>query len=95
MKERAKADEPPQDKHSYSLFGIFAWFLAALVVYIVSTGPVVWMTQNGYVSTNNRLLERFYGPLDWVYDQKFLHKPFGMYLHLWLPKRFNEKGEIK
>ena len=81
-----------EDKHSGSLSAFFAWLFVILVLYFLSSGPVVMMYEKGVITGDSKLLQ-LYDPLDWFYEETPLHKPIGMYFHLWAPKHIDENGE--
>jgi hypothetical protein len=68
-----------------------AWGFVAAVVYVLSSGPALLMSISG------RLKEKVwivYWPIDRAYFQTPLHKPVGIYWHLWCPKLFDSKGNL-
>jgi hypothetical protein len=74
------------------------WFALALVLYVLSFGPVV-MFMNKSIPTKPvspmiaEFFSIFYLPL--VYTDKmlgFTQKPLRMYLHLWVPDIYDSKG---
>ena len=53
-------------------------------------------TTGGYIynlGQRNGFLGKFYAPLYWAYNETPLHKPLGMYMHLWVPIAFKKNGE--
>jgi hypothetical protein len=42
---------------------------------------------------NTDFVRGLYEPLRWTHLNTPLHKPLGMYLHLWLPDEFDKDGE--
>jgi len=92
MEKPAETTTPTEAKHSFNWGGLILWPFLILVLYLLSTGPLVMMMDNGSISQNNEFVGKIYAPLDWVYENKLLHKPFGMYLHLW-SKRYDKKGD--
>ncbi len=41
-----------------------------------------------------KFLAAFYKPLGWAYNKTLLHKPLGLYYHLWIPSVIDSKGNI-
>lgn len=84
-----------EDKHSSSMGAFLVWPLAVLILYLLCVGPFVMLVDRQVVSGKmEAMLEVIYAPVEWAYDSTPLHKPIGMYLHLW-SKRFNAKGDQK
>ncbi len=85
---------PNEEKHSIN-WGWITWPCVALVLYVLSSGPVVRIGHNGrpYGTMFNSFL-KIYGPLEWAYWETPFHKPLGMYFHLWAPNRFDTNGDI-
>lgn len=92
---------PSEDKHSFN-WGWIAWPLVVLFLYGLSSGPYVMMVERQIHNDNSWLLKgrvdkianTFYAPLGWVYESTFLHKPVGMYLHLWAPNLIGKDGNV-
>jgi hypothetical protein len=86
---------PIEEKHSFSWPGFVVWPVAILLLYALSYGPFEkW--QERRIGNSNRYLQlsaKIYVPLGWVYRKTLLHKPLGIYYHMWLPKYFDAKGD--
>jgi hypothetical protein len=63
-----------------------------LLLYVLSYGPVLMMVGKGRIMPNNQFVTKLYQPLIWAYDETPLHKPLGLYLHLWVPQWFDKNG---
>jgi hypothetical protein len=96
----------PKERHSIPWTGFIVWPLVILLLYALSFGPVMRFgsmmllltTRNNqsYIHTSpqrDRFLGKFYAPLGWAYNETPLHKPLGMYMHLWSPTAFNKNGD--
>jgi hypothetical protein len=74
------------------------WFVLLPVVmavlYVLSLGPVIMLVDKGRISGTSSL-EAFYHPLERAYRRTIFHKPLGMYLHLWVPRKFDKNGDMK
>jgi hypothetical protein len=92
MDEQHATTTPKDEKHSIN-WGFILWPLVILALYVLSSGPVLMMDSKGRLSYYNKLVWRIYAPLEWAYFRTPLHKPLGMYLHLWVPKDFGKNGE--
>ena len=98
---------PSERKHSINWGALILWPVVILLLYVLSFGPVMRfgsvvmlevVTQNTksyiYISAQrNRFWGEFYAPLGWAYNETPLHKPLGMYMHLWTPTGFNKNGD--
>ena len=95
MEEPAETRE--ETKHSGG-FGIYAlWAGVVLLLYVLSAGPLQLLVAKGIWqrrSIGNFSLESIYDPLIWAYDETPLHKPLGMYMHLWCPGGWDKNGDI-
>ncbi len=83
MEKPAETTTPIEEKHSINR-GFVVWPFVILLFYALSSGPVMTMQYKGrhWHSTDSFVL-RFYSPLMWAYWRTPLHKPLGMYFHLW------------
>ena len=70
------------------------WPLVILVLYALSFGPVVMLVQKGIIHRNYQRIYVLYEPVMWAYEETSLHKPLGMYLHVWAPKVVDKNGEL-
>jgi hypothetical protein len=95
MGKSAETTAPNEEKHSIPWTGIIAWPFVILILYALSIGPVMMMVDKKSIPPRtDQILEKFYAPLDWAYSETLLHKPIGIYLHLW-SKRFDKNGDQK
>lgn len=99
MEEQAETRE--ETKYSRG-FGSYAlWAGVVLVLYVLSFGPVAMIGRKleptGLFRSHPRFFELihrpYYAPLGWAYYKTPLHKPLGMYMHLWCPQSFDKHGE--
>jgi hypothetical protein len=105
MDEQPAIAAPGEDKHSINWGAFIFWPFVILILYVLTFGPVmrfgsvlmVVVARNKgsiYISDpRNRFSEKFYAPLGWAYNKTPLHKPLGMYMHLWLPRCFDKNGD--
>ena len=94
--EIRKTADTTEEKDSHSWTGWIVWPVGILVLYMLSVGPVVMMYENGHFSPRlGQIFGKFYAPLFCAYEKTPLHKPIGMYLHLWVPDFLNKSGEPK
>ncbi len=105
MEKPVETTAPDGGKHSI-YWGFIVWPVVILLLYVLSFGPVmrfgsmmmltVERKNKSYFYTSPKrdgFLAKFYAPLGWVYNETPLHKPLGMYMHLWVPMAFNKNGE--
>ena len=94
-------DEPTQPaeattevKRSRGFAGCVVWGFVVVAIYALSFGPVRLMGVKGmYPLSTKRVVNRVYAPWTWAYNHTLLHKPLGMYLHLWCPEIYEPNGE--
>ena len=84
---------PIEEKHSFNWRALILWLLVIPPVYLLSAGPVAMMQLNGCISPRSKFVSQLYAPRGWVYRRTALHKPLGIYMHLWVPGLFNKHGE--
>jgi len=46
-----------------------------------------------FLPSTKKVVNRIYAPWTWAYNNTPLHKPFGMYLHLWCRDIYDRNGE--
>jgi hypothetical protein len=85
--------ESVEDKHGFN-WGWIGWPLVFLLGYALSYGPYEKYQERGYGNSRwySQMSAKMYVPLGWLYRKTPLHKPLGLYYHLWLPKYFDAKG---
>jgi hypothetical protein len=78
---------------------VWNWLLGlgvALVVYVLSTGPVLLLMRTGRTTAGSpgaRLIQIVYHPFDWAIRVPMLDRPLGMYWHLWAPELYDGHGK--
>ena len=95
MAEQPATITPDEDKHSINWGALILWPFVILILYVLSSGPFSMMMDKSASSRSNQIARKFYAPLGWAYDETPLHKPLGMYMHLWAPEFFDKNGEPK
>jgi hypothetical protein len=73
------------------------WAAGILVLYILSTGPLVLLKDRIKIrdgSALDQVLEFAYWPVEWACDNTPLEKPLGLYWHLWAPRLYDSKGTL-
>ncbi len=91
MEKPAEPATSIEGKHSIN-WGFILWPLVILILYVLSFGPIMLMMDKGRISSNSKLEQKIYKPWFWAYHNTPLHKPMGMYLHLWTPHLFDKDG---
>ena len=90
MQEPAETREKKEGK---GFAGYVVWAAMVLLLYVLSWGPVAMVEGKRVGQSSPPWLVSFYRPLYWTYRKTPLHKPLGMYLHLWCPQAFDRNGE--
>lgn len=89
-------DEP--EKSSQGLVWVWLCWLAAIaVLYVLSSGPVVMVVNRTRIppaSPAYQFSMIVYWPLARAYMGTPLHKPIGLYWHLWAPDWYKSNGDI-
>lgn len=87
------ATTPDEGKHSFN-WGWIMWPVVVLLVYSLSIGPVLMLDLKNRLP-RPKIVWRFYYPVRWAYFKSpILHKPLGMYLHLWVPDYVAKNGDL-
>ena len=80
-----------EDKGSKSYWGFILWPFLVVMLYVLSSGPVVLLLRKGIINEKAWVI---YRPLRWGYTSTPLWRPLGMYWHLWCPDGFAKNGLI-
>ncbi|MGO8930967.1 MAG: hypothetical protein ACLQU3_29275 [Limisphaerales bacterium] len=85
-----------QERSSRGLIWVcLCWLAVIVVLYVLSIGPVMKITLKKNIGNPAaQFFASFYKPLGWAYANTLLHKPLGIYYHLWIPRVFDSKGNI-
>jgi hypothetical protein len=90
--EKPATTTPKNEKHSFNWGALILWPVVIVLFYVLSAGPVAMMQEKGFISPGNEFFNKFYEPFIWAYEDTPLHKPLGLYLHLWVPDIFDKNG---
>jgi hypothetical protein len=92
----AEVQEEPVRSSKDLVWVSLCWLVVAVMLYVLSLGPVMMMVQNRVISLGSPTfvaLGTFYRPLELTARKvPVLAHPIGVYLHLWAPKMFDRKG---
>jgi hypothetical protein len=80
-----------EEKSSRSYWGFVLWPFVILLLYVLGSGPAMFAYRRGIMA--NALFVAYRPLLSAVYPTR-LQKPFGMYLHLWVPELYDKDGII-
>ena len=72
--------EDSTTEHKSRAGAYVAYVLIALVLYVLSIGPAVWLNAKGYLPDEIGIV---YFPLEYLYENTFLREPIEWYLELW------------
>ena len=82
------------EKKSRGLGSYVLWVFVALMVYVLSSGPVMHLDRTHRVGLSMQSwLDYAYAPCGWAYFTTAFHKPLGMYWHIWNPRLFDKDGD--
>jgi hypothetical protein len=79
-----------EEKSSRSYWGIVYWPVSFVVLYVLSTGPMLLAVTKGWASKNALVA---YAPLEEIIRGNFLERPMRIYLHFWVPGMFDSHGD--
>jgi len=97
MDEQKQPGEPTAEaKRSRGFAGYVLLGFGIVVTYFLSAGPAALMSWNGVFASVGvgRVVSGFYTPWRLTYLHTPLHKPIGIYMHLWNPNLYDEKGNV-
>jgi hypothetical protein len=81
MEKPVETTTPTRAKNSIIRRALIFWPFVSLLLYVLSYGPVLkYLDGQGMVEG---FASKFYYPVYWAYSDTPLHKPLGMYFHLW------------
>ena len=92
MEAEPETMTPSEEKDSFNWRLFVLWAFGLLILYVLSAGPVAMMVNKNHFP-DKRFIEAIYSPLGWAYMKTPLHKPLGMYMHMWAPNIYNKDGE--
>jgi hypothetical protein len=90
MPETAQPAPETEEKKSRGLGSYVLWAFVAVMVYVLSSGPMLKCR----MKTGAVIDTLYYPPLQWAYNDTPLHKPLGLYWHVWCPGQVNASGEF-
>lgn len=76
-------------KKSRGLGSYVVWGFVVVIVYVLGSGPAMRYDAR---HPKSELTGIVYWPVRLVYEYTPLHKPLGMYWHLWCPARYDSDG---
>jgi hypothetical protein len=90
MSDAAQPTADSDEKKSRGLGSYVLWAFVAVMVYVLSSGPVLKA-----VGTSGplRQVAVIYWPLHRAYWRTPLRTPLGMYWHLWFPRTYEKNGQ--
>jgi hypothetical protein len=94
MPSTAQRASETDEKKSRGLGSYVLWAFVAVMVYVLSSGPVYMPVYTSHSASTWRA-DKFYRPVSWAYFHTPLHKPIGLYWHFWRPDTFDRSGERK
>jgi hypothetical protein len=81
---------------SFPWRALLLWPFGIVLIYFLSYGPIDRIRMESDSSgRSNHVIDTVYTPWSWSYDHPPLHKPLGLYMHLWVPNKYDEHGELR
>ena len=71
-----------EEKHSFNWRAFVLWPCVIVILYVLSAGPIFKLMNKDVINGTEKWVV-IYEPVIWAYDNTFLHKPLGLYFHLW------------
>ena len=94
MDNPSAAAKPVVGRHAFNSSRLMVCASLILFIYVLSMGPFLRFAFDGRIGYPLvDILDLSFRPWGWAYNETPLHKPLGMYLHLWVPDYFDRKGE--
>jgi hypothetical protein len=89
------AETTAERKEGRGVWTYVYWVGGILVLYVLSWGPYAMMQEKVWKGRSSwgYSVGYLYQPLNRAYVETPLHKPLGLYLHLWCPSSFDKHGE--
>jgi hypothetical protein len=79
-------------KDSFTWSACCLWMPGVLLLYLLRGGPYMMAEQRGLAASP--AIQTIYDPLFYAYFHTPLHKPLGLYFHLWRGEVFDKNGEV-
>ena len=95
MDEQPAIAAQKDEKHSIHWGALILWPVVILILYVLSVGPITMILFKRGIAPKCEFMLTIYAPLGWAYKNTSLHKPLGMYLHLWAPHYYDKNGDNK
>jgi hypothetical protein len=92
-----ESQDAPERNSRGAVWVWLCWLGVIVLVYVLSIGPVMVLWDKKLIANGNsaaQVLKIVYGPVEWAYAKTLLHKPIGMYYHLWVPSVIDSQGNI-
>src|SRR5690349_14257320 len=92
MGEKPERTTSSDEKHSINWRALILWPIGIFIFYVLSFGPVSWFWDREPFKEPSPIFREIYSPLTWAYENTPLHKPLGLWLHLWDSAYYDDKG---
>jgi hypothetical protein len=94
MPSTAQPAPETDEKKSRGLGSYVVWAFVAVIVYVLSAGPVAYVEYRQKLGNTGpwRIVGYFYIPWTFAYERTPFHTPLGLYMHLWVPEIWNKNG---
>ena len=92
-----ETQDGPETSSRSAGWGWAFWLGVVLLLYVLCSGPVAMMVTRQPAPDEPawNTVVIVYRPMVWAWRETPLHKPLGMYWHLWIPERIDAQGNFK
>src|SRR5580765_4108960 len=102
MSDTAESAPETDEKKSRGLGRYVLWAFVAVMVYVLSSGPMVMLMDQRQtkkvqksggpikMTLLDNVVEFIYTPIDWLYNTDTFRRPLGKYWHLWTARYSSE-----
>ena len=91
MEKDGESEE--SQKGGFPLATVALWAAVVIILYVLGSGPIVMLVEKRTLSPQAQtFVGTIYAPVSWACEETPLHRPIGIYLHLW-DTSFNSSGD--
>src|ERR1041385_8442679 len=94
MAENAQPTPETEAKKSRGFGSFVVWGVGGVMVYVLGSGPAFRYLWHDPSTPLYEVISYGYSPLRWAQWKTPLHKPLGIYWHIWCPKIYKLEGDL-